>query len=88
MTLGILSHPVGSRLDTHAINRTTAFLARTLAPFFLEDIEIEKLAFCRRRNAICGQCNPAERERIVVKSHYQTSPPRPQGIECTGDDPA
>jgi hypothetical protein len=65
-----------------------AFLARASAPFFLEDIKLEKLVFCRTRNGICGQYNPAERETIEVKPHYQTLLPRPWGKECTGDDPA
>jgi hypothetical protein len=66
-TLGVLSRPVGSGLRSHAKKRSAAFLARASAPFFRfpEDIEIEKLAIPRRRNGICGQCNPAEREKIT-----------------------
>ncbi len=63
---------------------------RASAPFFClpEDIEIEKLAIPTRRNDICWQCNPTERDTIVGEPHYQILLPEPWAIECAGDDPA
>ncbi len=89
-TLGILSQPVGSGLRSHTTKRSTAFLAQASAPFFRfpEDIEIEKLAIPRRRNGICGQCNPAERETIAGEPRYQILLPEPWAIKCACDDPA
>jgi hypothetical protein len=91
-TLGIFSRPVGSGLRSHAKKgkRSAAFLARASAPFFRfpKDIEIEKLAIPRRRNGICGQCNPAERETIAGEPQISLSLPEPWAIECAGDDPA